>query len=123
MNNSTTTQLRNANALNELNGSQDSRSALKDDISKSQSIRKKCVVIVFSKPNITQFHFTSGDFARTANDRELWIEAKSEAELFTSIENFLIVNHEAVNVTSLTVIRTLNDICTDYEVIYNQTQA
>ena len=123
MNDSIATQPRNSKSSCEIVSPQDIRSALKDDMSNGEkpSARKKIVVIVISNQTTTQFHFTEGALQTTANNTPLWFEARGD--LFTAIENIMIMNGLAFNLTQLNEIRKVNDICTDYEAVFNLNQA
>ncbi len=79
------------------------------------------VVIVISNKTATQFHFTEGALQTTADNTPLWFEARGD--LFSAIENIMIMNGLALNLTLLNEIRKVNDICTDYEITFNTFQA
>ncbi len=119
MNNENENQPRNSKSLNVFTSPQDKGSAHKDDISNSAkpSNRKKMVVIVIKSKTATQFHFTEGALQTTADKTPLWFEARGD--LFSAIENIMIMNGLALNLTQLNEIRKVNDICTDYEAVFN----
>lgn len=80
-------------------------------------MRKKIMVLFTTLNEGPAFHFCSHRLL-SGKDTELWYPLPVEKSLFQAIENVMVENNQAVNVTRIEKIRVVGK-CTDYEVTYN----
>ncbi|MCF6256188.1 MAG: hypothetical protein L3K25_07785 [Gammaproteobacteria bacterium] len=78
--------------------------------------RKRTVIILSMIKGQRSVHFTEQPLA--GQDNNVWFPIGNE-DLFRAIENIMVVNNQACNLTVVTRIRDISDTCHDYEVIYN----
>ena len=79
-------------------------------------MRKKMVVLVSRIDGKRAVHFTKQPLA--GSDNNTWFPIYNE-DLFRAIENILVTNRQAINVTCITQIRETTTDNYDYEVLYN----
>ncbi|HEB56632.1 MAG TPA: hypothetical protein ENI98_10075 [Gammaproteobacteria bacterium] len=84
----------------------------------SEAMRKNTVVILSSIKGQRAIHFTEQPLA--GRDHNVWFPIGNE-DLFRAIENIMVINNQACNLTLVRCIRDISDICHDYDVTYNAT--
>lgn len=82
------------------------------------SVRKNVVVIFAVLESGASFHFCSHPLLSGKNN-ELWYPLPHDVSLFNAIENVMIDNNQANNVTRVEELR-VNGKSVDYLVTYNQ---
>lgn len=79
-------------------------------------MRKVTVIILSRIKGQRAIHFTEQPLA--GQDNNVWFPIGNE-DLFRAIENIMVVNNQACNLTLVRRIRDISDTCYDYEVTYN----
>lgn len=79
-------------------------------------MRKTTVVILSRIKGQRAIHFTEQPLA--GSDNNVWFPIGNE-DLFRAIENIMVMNNQACNLTLIQQIREISDSCYDYEVTYN----
>ena len=82
-----------------------------------ENVREKLYAIVCDVNGVKSFHFTSGRLQTDGAGRELWFPVNGD--LFNSIEQALVINYIAHNVTSVESIVS-GSTYNDYEIIFNK---
>lgn len=83
-------------------------------------MREKVIVLFTTLNEGPAFHFCSHRLL-SGKESNLWYPLPAEKSLFEAVENVMVENNQAVNVTRIKKLRVVGK-CTDYEVTYNATE-
>lgn len=79
--------------------------------------RAKITILVISLASGYGIHFCCHE-KLSGHDANLWFPVAAEADLFSTVENIMLMNNVAHNVTSISLVNS-QALCRDFDVIYN----
>lgn len=80
--------------------------------------RANITVLVISLATGYGIHFCCHE-KLSGPDADLWFPMSAEADLFSTVENIMLMNNVAHNVTSISLVNS-HPNCRDFDVIYNK---
>lgn len=80
--------------------------------------RAQITILVISLASGYGIHFCCHE-KLSGPDANLWFHMDTDADLFSTVENIMMLNNVAHNVTSISLINS-HPICRDFDVVYNE---
>lgn len=80
--------------------------------------RAQITILVISLASGYGIHFCCHE-KLSGPDANLWFPMAADADLFSTVENIMMLNNVAHNVTSISLINS-HPICRDFDVAYNE---
>lgn len=87
-------------------------------LSHPSDLRAQITILVISLASGYGIHFCCHE-KLSGPDADLWFPMAAEADLFSTVENIMLMNNVAHNVTSISLVNSYA-ICRDFVVIYNE---